>query len=259
MQQQLEQRTSHTSSGLTRLYRSSSVTVARLTLESYFRSGWMWGEFVLVLVFFAALFFPFLENVSYFYGTSTWDLSAIAVLGTTVMVRQASSARTYTLLARLPTRAAHCRGLILATALLRIPLFVFMCALALLSRRLTNPTLGNILIGAPSLLIINVLVASLTVALTSPIGTRRKRMLFLAWIAIVLFSASPIVHLPDAIITVLSVSRLPLIPVGICYNIGVNSSIDISALPAFLVVALYIAGLIWLAGYWLERRELLLH
>src|SRR5579863_10708588 len=180
MQQQIEQHTSHISPGLARIYRSLAVTVARLTLESYLRSGWMWGEFVLVLVFFAALFFPFLENVSYFYGTSTWGLSAIAVLGTIVLTRQASSARTYTVLARLSTRAAYCRGLILATALLRIPLFLFMCALALLARRLTNPTPGNMLAGAPGLLIINILVAALAVALTSPIGTRRKRMLFLA-------------------------------------------------------------------------------
>jgi hypothetical protein len=41
------------------LWRTPSITVARLTLESYFRSGWMWVEFVLVLVFFAALFFHF--------------------------------------------------------------------------------------------------------------------------------------------------------------------------------------------------------
>jgi hypothetical protein len=56
-----------------------------------------------------------------------------------------------------------------------------------------------------------------------------------------------------------TISRLPLIPVGVCYNIGANSSIDTSALPGFLVVTLHIAGLVWLAGYWLERRELLLH
>ena len=75
----------------------------------------------------------------------------------------------------------------------------------------------------------------------------------------ILFSASPIFRLSDPIITVLSISRLPLIPVGICYNIGANSSMDASALPGFLIVALFIAGLVWLAGYWLERRELLLH
>jgi hypothetical protein len=63
----------------------------------------------------------------------------------------------------------------------------------------------------------------------------------------------------DTVINVLSISRLPLIPAGICYNIGVNSNAGISALPGFLIVALYIAGLLWLAGDWLERRELLLY
>src|SRR5438876_10883958 len=84
-----------------------SITIARLTLVSYFRSGWMWTEFVLVLVFFAALFFPFQEDVSYFYGTSNWDLSAIAILGAAIMVRQATSARTYVLLARLSSRVSY--------------------------------------------------------------------------------------------------------------------------------------------------------
>ena len=99
------------------------MTIARLTLESYFRSGWIWAEFVLVLVFFAALFFPFQEDVPYFYGTSNWDLSAIAILGAAVMVRQATSARTYVLLARLSSRASYSCGLMLAAAALRIPLW----------------------------------------------------------------------------------------------------------------------------------------
>src|SRR5271157_1620465 len=88
-------------------WRTPSMTIARLTLESYFRSGWMWTEFVLVLVFFAALFFPFQEDVPYFYGTSNWDLSAIAILGAAIMVRQATSARTYVVLARLSSRASY--------------------------------------------------------------------------------------------------------------------------------------------------------
>src|SRR5260370_4461669 len=79
------ERTANTSinpvAALRAIWQMPGVTVARLILESYFRSGWMWVEFVLVLVFFAALFFPFMENFSYFYGTSTWDLSALAVLG----------------------------------------------------------------------------------------------------------------------------------------------------------------------------------
>lgn len=110
-------------------WRTPSFTVARLTLESYFRSGWMWTEFVLVLVFFAALFFPFQEDVPSFFGTSNWDLSAIALLGAAIMVRQATSARTYIPLARLSSRASYSRGLMLATAVLRIPIFSFMLLL----------------------------------------------------------------------------------------------------------------------------------
>src|ERR1700730_13436103 len=85
----------------TRLLRSPSVTVARLILASYLRSGWMWGEFVLVLVFFAALYFPFSESTTYFNSTSIFCLGALAILGPAIMVRQATSARTYLLLARL--------------------------------------------------------------------------------------------------------------------------------------------------------------
>src|SRR5947209_13808628 len=102
-------------------WRTPGMTIARLTLESYFRSGWMWGEFVLVLVFFAALFFPFQENVAYFNGTSSYSLGFIAILGAAALVRQSTSARTYLLLARLTTRSAYCRGLMLATAVLRLP------------------------------------------------------------------------------------------------------------------------------------------
>jgi hypothetical protein len=243
----------------TRLLRSPGITVARLTLESYFRSGWMWVEFVLVLVFFAALFFPFMENVSYFYGTSIWDLSAIAVLGAAIMVRQSTSARTYVVLARLTSRAAYSRGLMLATAALRIPIFLFFCALVLLAHRLTNPAPATMLIGALGLLPINILVSTLAVAFTSPIGTRRKRILLLLWIAVVLFSLSPLVPLPQQVVEVLSIVRIPLAPVGVCYNLSVNGSLDLSSLWGFLLVAIYIATLAIVAGYWLEKKELLLY
>jgi hypothetical protein len=60
LMQEIE-RTTNTSinpvAALRAIWQMPGVTVARLILESYFRSGWMWAEFVLVLVFFAALFF----------------------------------------------------------------------------------------------------------------------------------------------------------------------------------------------------------
>ena len=240
-------------------WRTPAITIARLTLESYFRSGWMWAEFVLVLVFFAALFFPFQEDVPYFYGTSNWDLSAIAVLGAAIMVRQATSARTYVLLARLSSRVSYSRGLMLATAALRIPIFLFMLLLVLFAHRLINPTVDRIFIGAIGILPTTMLVSILTVALSSPMATRLKRIFFLVWIAVVLFSISPIFALPVSVLNVLAIVRVPLWPISACYQMSVSGTISLTGALGMIFVGVYIMGLALVAGKWLERRELLLY
>ncbi len=244
---------------LSALWRMPSVTVARLLLESYFRSVWLWGEIVLVLAFFAALFFPFLEYRSYFYGTSNFDMSGIAILGAAIMVRHSTSARVYVLLARLPARAAYSRGLMLATALLRVPLFLLLLVLVLIAGRLIDPVAGPMAIGALGLLPNIILVSVLTVALSSPMARRIDRIFFLAWLAAALFSLSPIIQLPTSFINVLSIVRIPILPLAACFQISTSGSIGWSDTWAFIVVACYVVGLAWLAGYWLERRELLLH
>jgi len=240
-------------------WQTPAFTIARLTLESYFRSGWMWAEFVLVLVFFAALFFPFQEDVPYFYGTSNWDLSAIAVLGAAIMVRQATSARTYVLLARLSSRASYSRGLMLATAALRIPIFLCMLLLVLLAHRLINPTAEKIFIGAISLLPTIILVSVLAVTLSSPISTRLTRIFFLAWIALVLFSLSPVFHIPAQVLNVLAIVRIPLWPISACYKMSVSGIISVIGVLGVVLIGVYIIGLALIAGKWLERRELLLY
>lgn len=243
----------------TGLFKAPGVTVARLTLASYLRSGWMWAEFVLVLVFFAALFFPFPENTAYFNGTTTFSLGAIAILGPAMMVRQATSARTYLLLARLTSRAAYSRGLMLAAALLRLPLYTFFLALVLLAHRLVDPTAGALFWGAVGILPNTILVAVLTIALSTPMATRLKRIYFLAWLALVLFSFRPILAIPTWLEAILSISQLPLWPVGICYTLSVTGNADLLSLFGLLLVACYCVIIALVAGYWLEKRELLLY
>ena len=240
-------------------WQTPSVTVARLILESYFRSGWMWAEFVLVLVFFAALFFPFMENVSYFYGTSNWDLSAIAVLGAAVIVRHSTGARTYVLLARLSSRAAYSRGLMLAAAVLRVPIFLFMLLLVLLAHRLINPTANTMLIGAIGVLPNTMLVSVLSVTLSPPVATRLMRILFLCWIAIVLFSISPIFAVPATFSNILGIVRVPLWPIATCYDVSIDGAIGLTGAIGLLLEGVYITSLALIAAYWLKRRELLLY
>src|SRR5579875_1405226 len=216
------------------LLRSPSVTVARLTLASYLRSGWIWGEFVLVLVFFAMLYFPLLESTASFNGTSTFALGAIAILGPAIMVRQATSARTYLLLARLTSRSAYSRGLMLATATLRFPLYLLFLTFVLLFHRLT-------------------------VTLCSPIATRFKRICFLAWLALMLFSFRPILSIPTWLETVLSLSQIPLWPAAECYTLSTTGNPGVLSLLGLVLIACYCIVIALVAGYWLEKRELLLY
>lgn len=55
-----------------------------------------------------------------------------------------------------------------------------------------------------------ILVSVLTVALSSPISTRLTRILFLTWIAFVLFSISPLFRIPTLFLNVLGIVIIPL-------------------------------------------------
>lgn len=254
----------HTTDGqraslLMMLLRAPSVTVARLTLASYLRSGWMWGEFVLVLVFFAALYFPFPESTTYFNGTSLFCLGALAILGPAVMVRQATSARTYLLLARLTSRSVYSRGLMLAAGALRIPLAFFFLILVLLFHRLTDPTPGLLFWGLVGSIPGTMLVAVLTIGLCSPMATRLKRIVFLTWVAVMLFSFKPLIPLPGWLDALLSVTQLPLWPLQACYTLGFTGNFDLLSLLGLILLAGYAVLISLVAGRWLEKRELLLH
>jgi hypothetical protein len=236
-----------------------TITVARLTLASYLRSGWMWAEGVLVLACFAALYFPFMESTAYFNGTSTFALGTIAILGPAIMVRQATSARTYLLLARLTSRAAYSRGLMLATAVLRLPLYLLFLALVLLFHRLLDPNADALLWGAVGLIPNTILVATLTVGLCPPMATRLKRIYFLAWLALVLFSFKPIFAIPTWLETTLGLSQLPLWPIAECYSLSVTGIFSLSSLFGLLLIACYCLLISLVAGRWLEKCELLLY
>lgn len=244
---------------ITRLFRLPAMTVARLTLASYLRSGWLWGEFVLVLACFAVLYFPFRESTIYFNGTTLFCLGALAILGVTIMVRQATSARIYLLLARLTSRAAYSRGLMLAAAALRLPLYLFFLLLVLLFRRLTDTDPGALAWGVLGIVPATMLIAALTVALCPPIATRRVLIVFLSWVAVMLFSFHPIATWPAWLDTVLNIARLPLWPLQACYTLSITGGFTLASLLGLLMLLVYAVIIVLVAGRWLEKRELLLH
>src|SRR5438270_2579238 len=125
-------------------WRLPSLVVARFTLLSYIRSGWILGDIALVWLLYALFFLEFGGNVAYFFGTAGQGLGALAILGTVVMVQRAMSARVYLPLSRLTSRSAYIRGLVIATGVLRVPLFLILLVLAQSYHQFSPPACDGI-------------------------------------------------------------------------------------------------------------------
>lgn len=245
---------------LRRLWRMPTLTVARFTLQSYIRSGWILGDIVIVWLLYAAFFLEFGGNVKYFYDTAGQGLYALAILSTIVMTQRAMQARIYLPLARLSSRSAYVQGVILATGILRIPTFLLMLVLAagyhthIPILGIQGATVSNMLPGVLGLLLNCIVLSTLTVVLSIPIATRRIQIVFLAWLVVVLYSNTN----PTLIAQYLAVTRLPLAPFAACHSFGATGIIDGYGLVMVILEVGYIVGLTLLADFWLKKRDLIL-
>src|SRR6266567_3940308 len=199
------------SQALKDFWRLPSLTVARFTLLSYLRSGWILGDIAIVWLLYAAFFLEFGGNVAYFFGTTGQGLGALAILGTIVMVQRAMSARVYLPLSRLTSRSAYIRGLVIATGVLRFPLYLMMMLLGMgfhthaPSWGIQGAIVTNMLVGSVGLLANCIVISTLVVVFSAPIATRLARIALLAWFAAVLYSNTS----PGPLASFLSISRLP--------------------------------------------------
>ena len=249
----------HLSRTFTAWWRLPSLTIARFILLSYLRSGWIIGDILFVWLLYALFYLEFGGDVAYFYSTANQGLSVLAILSTVVLARRALSERMYLPLARLTTRAAYVRGLMLATGFLRVPTFLLLLMLGLGYHEfqpvgLHGATIGTMLPGALGLLANTIVIATLVVALSAPIATRRILIVFFAWLVALLSSHSSI----PLLVTLLSPAQLPLIAIATCFTLGTTQTLDWQAIAALLVDVGYIAGISMVAERWLARRDLIL-
>jgi hypothetical protein len=245
-----------------RIWRLPTLTVARFVLWSYLRSGWVLADIVYLWFLYALLFSGSGGDAAYFYGAVSPWLYALAILDTAIIVqRSLKTARVYLPLSRLSSRSIYIRGVIAATAIWRIPIFIVMLGLSAGYHKyapsigIYGATLGNMLPGAIGLLLNCMLLSTLTVLLLAPVGTRRIQIVFLAWLMIVLYAST---HF-DIVSQYLVVLRIPLNPFFLCYSVGLNGTIDLYGIGMMILTAAYIFGLILLAQFWLSRRDLILH
>ncbi|GAC1615485.1 MAG: hypothetical protein NVS4B7_08040 [Ktedonobacteraceae bacterium] len=247
-------------------WRLPSLTVARFTLVSYVRSGWVLVDIVGVWLLYAIFFLEFGGNVSYFYGTAGQGLGALTILSTVIMGQRALRAQVYLPLSRLTSRAAYMRGLVIATGALRVPSFLLLMLLAASYHEFVPPAcagighcivdaaVGSLAVGAVGLLANCVAIATLIVVFSAPIATRRARIILLAWLAAVLYSNTNL----GPVASVLGVSRVLLWPLTVCYGFGATGSMDWVGVGALVIMGGYVVGLTLLGQYWMRKRDLIL-
>jgi hypothetical protein len=251
---------------LREFWRLPSLTIARFTLISYIRSGWILVDIVFVWLLYAIFFFEFGGNVSYFFGTSGQGLGALAIIGTVIMTQRAMNAHVYLPLSRITSRSSYIRGLVIATGVLRVPSYLLLLLLASSFHQYSPPpctgflgcisgaTIGNMVVGSIGLLANCILISTLMVTFSAPIATRLARIVLLAWLAVMLYSNSTI----GPVAGILSVTRIPLIPLTICYDFGTTHQIGWSGFVGLVIMVLCIVGLTLLAEYWMRKRDLML-
>ncbi len=238
--------------------RNHGITLTRFLLHSYVKSGWILFDIVFIWFLYALFFLQAGGNVVYFYGTAGPGLAVLALLSTVIMTQRATHARMYFPLSHLTARAPYIIGLILATTLLRMLSFIAILLLGM-SYHVYAPHVGifgatfsNMLPGAIGTLLYTVLIAVLTVLLSVPIATRLMQIIFLTWLALVLYSNTS----PAALAQHLAFVRLPLAPIAVCYTAGAGESFNLYTIAMLLLALIYIIILSWLCTYCFKQRDL---
>jgi hypothetical protein len=238
--------------------RNQAITITRFLLHGYIKSGWILLDIVFVWFFYALFFLQAGGNVAYFYGTAGLGLAVLSVLSTVIMTQRATHARMYFPLSHLTSRTPYLVGLLFATTILRVFSFIAILLLGM-SYHVYPPHIGifgatlvNMLPGTIGTLLYTIMVAVLTVLLFIPIATRLMQILFLAWLALVLYSNTSPAFLAQHIAFV----RLPLAPIAVCYTLGASQLFTTYTVLMLLLALIYILILGWLCTFCFKLRDL---
>jgi hypothetical protein len=108
-------------------------------------------------------------------------------------------------------------------------------------------------LGSFGLLVNCWILCILTVLLFRPIATRLIQIVFLLWLALVLYTNTSV----NIVATYFSWVRIPLAPLVVCYNLGTMGTIDAYSGTMFLLAIGYIVGLTALVEFLLRKRDLI--
>jgi hypothetical protein len=115
-------------------------------------------------------------------------------------------------------------------------------------------TFWNMLPGALGLLLNCIVLSIITVLLLAPVGTRRIQIVFLVWLAVVLYANSAVSGIRQYLVVV----QIPLAPLIACYQFGLTTVISGYGWFMLALAVGYIVGLVYLVDWLFARRDLIL-
>src|SRR5579864_1669911 len=210
-------------SWFTRLLASPSLEIARFTLFGYMRSGWILLDIVLIWLIFSVFFSASSVSTNEFFSLASPSLAIEAIVSSIIMTHRAMRANSYLPLSRLSSRSPYLYGVMIAASVPRIPLYGLLLLITLVGSSITDMTWLNMLSGSFGIILVCTLCALLTVTLSKPIATRLTRIFFLSWVVLAFYAASP---LANPIRQYLSIVQVPLQPIALCYQFGIQGFID---------------------------------
>src|ERR1700681_1972729 len=244
-------------------WRAQTMTVIRLSLSNYLRSGWIFLEVAIALAAVAlapaAAHSDNAGGLPSFFGLSGTLFIGESLIGSLLLGRRAFGPSAYMFLARLPSRRPYAAGVALAAAALRIPLLVLMLTLGLALGKIVDPPVDWLIFAGLGMLLPACVVASIAILLSPPVGTRITLAIFLAWLLVIFRPTRTTAGLTPDVNRALDLLWVPLRP---ALDSIASSTHGIAAgwsVVPVLVQAAYLIGIAVLAGVLLERRTLDLH
>lgn len=230
------------------LWHSPALRVARTALRRVLHS-WLAAAELVALGVIITICYSMPVTVRGFFDAANLWLAVVAVAGSTAFVTVVwPAARGARHIPRGDYRALA-GGLVLATVALQWAAALLLIALALIFHLITPLGAGAFVAGAIGLLVNLALLCTVTVVLLPPFGAQVPRLVFLAWLALALFSYTASAP------SVLHIAHLPLLPFGAAFAFGQTGQVGAAGLLALLVELAYIAGLIVLTGLSTPRRK----
>ena len=234
---------------------TSSLEIARFTLMSYIRSGWVLLDIILVWLIYSVFFSATKTSAHTFFDISIPCMAAETILGSIIFVSRCMKSNVYLPLARLSSRSPYLYGIVIASSVLRIILYLLLLLTMAMLKNITDINWLNGFYGSLGLILICQLCSLLAIILSRPIATRPTQIVFLSWIVIVLYSNTPAAI---DIARYLQILQLPLRPIALCYQLSSQGSIASWDWIGVVIMFAYMAIIIALGTAWFAKRDLYL-